>query len=424
MHILHLIQRYHPAVGGAEIHLREISTYLVQAGHTVTVATTDALDFELFWDADRRRLPAKMEVDEGVTIHRFPLRHLPASQITYPAIRRLLWLGSFLPIVPVAWLERLSRFTPWVPGLWQWLDDNAAQFDLIAGMTICFEPLLAAGLAAAKRHNIPFVSYPLTHLGAGKQPGQDSVSRFYTMRHQIEIVRQSTAVLVQTSAEKNYYERQGISSERLTIAGPGITPDQLAGGDGVRFRQKHNITGPFVLFIGSLSYDKGAITVIDAMRHLWEQKKTVELVLMGTLLTPFRNYWANLSRSVQARIHLLASADDQEKKDALAACTLLALPSRTDSFGIVYLEAWLYGKPVIGAQTWGIQDVITTGEDGLLVPFGNVPATAAAIQSLIENPQKAAIMGARGRQKTLSQHTWANKSAISAKLYETLVAAN
>ena len=41
--------------------------------------------------------------------------------------------------------------------------------------------------------------------------------------------------------------------------------------------------------------------------------------------------------------------------------------SCTDSFGIVYLEAWLYRKPVIGARTWGVTDVIADGKDGLLV---------------------------------------------------------
>ena len=48
MQILHVTQRFWPAVGGSEIHLKELSTRLVADGHHVTVLTTDALDFELF----------------------------------------------------------------------------------------------------------------------------------------------------------------------------------------------------------------------------------------------------------------------------------------------------------------------------------------------------------------------------------------
>jgi glycosyltransferase involved in cell wall biosynthesis len=420
MRILHLVQRYYPAQGGAEVHIREISAYLAAAGCDVTVATTDALDFELFWDPKRRRATTAETIDRGVTIHRFPVRHLPAPQLAYAAIRRALWLGSFAPFVPTRWLERLSRFTPWTPDLWRWLETTADQFDLIAGMTICFEPLLAAGLAAAKRRGVPFVAYPLTHLGAGKQPGRDVVSRFYTMRHQVEIVRQSDAALVQTETEKRFYENQGIPSERLIIAGPGVTPTEVMGGRAALFRQKHGLDGPFVLFIGSLSSDKGINVTIEAVRHLWAQGVMVDLVLIGAILSPFKRYWDSLPADARERVQLLGPVDDQEKKDALAACSLLALPSRTDSFGIAYLEAWLYGKPVIGAQTWGVQDVIGDGEDGLLVPFGNAPALAAAIQSLLNDPQRAEAMGERGRQKTLANYTWPIKGAISADVYKRL----
>ena len=63
----------------------------------------------------------------------------------------------------------------------------------------------------------------------------------------------------------------------------------------------------------------------------------------------------------------------------LAAADVFAMPSRTDSFGIVYLEAWLYRLPVIAARTWGMSDVVRNGEDGLLVPFGDVSVLAQTL---------------------------------------------
>jgi glycogen synthase len=62
--------------------------------------------------------------------------------------------------------------------------------------------------------------------------------------------------------------------------------------------------------------------------------------------------------------------------------------------------------PVIGARAGGIPGVITDGQDGLLVPFGNVAALTAAISQLLTEPALTEKMGAAGRQKTISHYTW------------------
>ncbi|HDN79554.1 MAG TPA: glycosyltransferase family 1 protein, partial [Chloroflexi bacterium] len=409
MRILHIIQRYWPTQGGAEVYLREISTRLVGDGHSVTVATTDAGDFEYFWNPRKEALPSGETQHHNVRILRFPVRHLPAMGLIYPAIRRLLLLLSECPVNATALQFRLARFTPWVPELWHWLETTDEPFDLVAGMTICFEPLLEAGLRFAQRRGIPFVIYPLTHLGAGEEPGKDSLSRFYTMSHQIELVRQSDAVIAQTPAERDFYLQHGVPPERIHVIGPGVNPDEVLGGDGERFRKRHELNGPIVFTITKMSYNKGVMHTIEAMARLWSRGCTAHLVLAGDMLDPFRRYFQGLPEEVRKRILLLGTIGDEEKRDLLAAGDVLVMPSRTDSFGIVYLEAWLYGKPVIGAQAWGITDVIEDGKDGLLVPFGDIEALAEAIAYLLDHPEKAAAMGQRGRAKVLSQHTWDRK---------------
>ena len=108
MRILHITQRYWPVRGGAEIYMGEISAYLAEQGHSVMVATTDALDFERFWDPHRRYITVSEDVQDGVRIMRFPVRYLPLSGIAYPGIRRLLWLMSMVRWMPVGWMARLS----------------------------------------------------------------------------------------------------------------------------------------------------------------------------------------------------------------------------------------------------------------------------------------------------------------------------
>lgn len=421
MRILHLIQRYHPARGGAETLLAEISNHLADQGHAVTVLTSDALDFELFWDPNRRRVAEPAGTVKGVRVLRFPVRHLPAAPLAYPGIRRLLWALSLSRVAPVALLHRLARYTPWTPDLWRWLADTGEPFDLAAGMTICFEPFIEAGLRFAQRRGIPFVNYPLTHLGAGPQPAQDSLSRFYTMRHQVDLVRRSDGVIVQTEAERDFYIRRGLPPARVVTAGPGIYPDEVWGGDGRRFRQQHQIQGPIVLGLGTMSADKGTPTTVQAVRRLWQAGVEVELVLIGAVLAPFQRFLDRLPAADRARIHLLGPVDDATKRDALAACAMMAMPSRTESFGIVYLEAWLYGKPVIGARTWGVNTLILDGENGRLVPFGDAAALAEVIQDLLAHPEKGATWGAHGRALTLRKHTWEHKVSISEKLYTSLI---
>ncbi|HEX8682454.1 MAG TPA: glycosyltransferase family 4 protein [Ardenticatenaceae bacterium] len=421
MRILHLIQRFWPARGGAESHLGTISRHLTNMGHEVTVATTDALDFELFWEPRRRRVPEHRSEESGLTIRRFRVRHLPASTLAYPAVRRLLWLLSAARPIPEAAMHPLARLTPWTPDLWQWLETTDEPFDLVAGMTICFEPILEAGLRFAQRRDIPFVIYPLVHLGAGAEPGDDPLSRFYTMRHQNALVRASSAIVAQTPAEKSYYAARGVPEERIHVVGPGVDAEAVLGGDGPRFRERHVISGPIVLSLSSTSYDKGTVHTVEAVRALWRAGRQVELVLAGAVLEPFRRYLGTLPAEERQRIHLLGTIEEQEKRDLLAACDMLVMPSRTDSFGIVYLEAWLYRKPVVGARTWGVMDVIEDGQDGLLVPFADVEALSGAIAHLLDNPDEAAAMGARGEAKVYQHHLWSAKLARIEQLYTELV---
>jgi glycogen synthase len=417
MRILHLIQRYWPARGGAESYVGEISSRLAAAGHQVTVATTDALDFELFWDPHARRIASREDMHEGVRIFRFPVRHLPISTLAYSGVRRLLWLLSAVRPVPNSVLFRMARLTPRVPDLWRWLAATDEPFDLVAGVTICFEPLLEAGWRFARRREIPFVVYPLTHLGAGAQPGTDALSRFYTMRHQLALVHAADAAVLQTPAERDFYAGRGVAVSRLVVAGSAVDPTNVLGGDGARFRRSHQLEGFLVASLSALSYDKGTVHLVEAVRQLWQTGRPVELVLAGVATAPFQQYLNTLPPADRNRIRLLGSITETEKRDMLAAADVFAMPSRTDSFGIVYLEAWLYRVPVVGARTWGVSDVITDGEDGLLIPFGDVSALAQALRMLQDQPAVRAELGAHGNEKVYRLHTWEQKYPLVCDLY-------
>lgn len=422
MRILHLNLRYWPVRSGDSIYLMELSKRLAAHGHEVQIVTSDALDFELIWDPRGRRITQEQESHCGVEIRRFPLRHLPGSRLAYPGLRRLLILLSAIPGLPVGLLGQLARFTPWLPAMEQWLRTTQESYDLVMGMNICFESILQAGQQLAQRQGIPFVVTPLTHLGAGKAPAQDSNSRLYTMGHQIELVRRSQGAILQTQSEADFYRHQGVDPQKLRVVGAGVNPHAVRGGDGERFRQRHTVDGPLIACVGAMNREKGTLHLVDAVRHLWRSGQHLHLALLGDVRQDFATYLSAIPREEQTRLHVLGPAADEEKRDLLAAADLFVLPSRTDSFGIVYLEAWLCGLPVIGAQAWGMADVISHGQDGLLIPYGDSAALAQAITWLLENPQERAAMGQRGCQKTLTSHTWDQKFAQVSALYDELVA--
>jgi glycosyltransferase involved in cell wall biosynthesis len=82
------------------------------------------------------------------------------------------------------------------------------------------------------------------------------------------------------------------------------------------------------------------------------------------------------------------------------------MPSRYDSFGIVYLEAWKCGKPVIGARVGAIPEVIDDGKDGLLVEFGNVDQLISTIRHLLRDADLRREMGEAGRKKVEEKFNW------------------
>jgi glycosyltransferase involved in cell wall biosynthesis len=119
---------------------------------------------------------------------------------------------------------------------------------------------------------------------------------------------------------------------------------------------------------------------------------------------------------------MLGFVPDQVRLDALAAADVFVLPSRTDSFGIVFLEAWCYEVPVIGAWAGGVPEVIEHGVNGLLVPFGDVPALTAAIARLLQDHELARAFGRLGRARVLRELTWQHKYAEVRRVYAALAA--
>lgn len=419
MRILHVNPRYYPYIGGSELYCQEMSERLVQDGHQVTVCTTNAWDIEYFWDPRKAHLPVGRENHHGVEIHRFAVQHVLSSKWSFAAIRLAMRLLTSMPFDTRPLLFRLCTWVPWVPGLERALnvDTPGSPYDIVHATNICFDSLVYSAYRFARRNRIPLVITPFLHLGERED---ETVRRYYTMPHQMTMLRDSSAVITQTELERQYLLSQGVMAKRIYNVGVGIDPGHLRGGCAERFRTKYQVWAPIVFYIGTQAYDKGTVHLVEAMRKLWQSGSQAHLVLAGPVTSGFESYFRSLPEEDRQRCHLLGFISEEDKRDLLDAGDVFAMPSRTDSFGIVYLEAWLYKKPVIGALAGGVPDVIQDNEDGYLVPFGDVPRLAEAISTLLADRAKAQQFGERGYQKAVARHTWDRKYAALKAIYEEL----
>ena len=419
MRVLHVNIGYPPFIGGAQVFLQQVARRAARRGDEVLVCASDAGEIEYLWRRDKKHLPVGAEDDEGVAVRRFAVRHLPLLPYSYHALRRGVIELNRSPLIGVNMLWRWSRYTPWLPDLGAFFRKPSFQADLIHAWNIPFESLLGPAQRCAQQWDIPFVCTPLVHLG---DLGDEGVRRFYTMRHQMALLRQSDAVIALTDIEADFLIAQGIDRRRLHVIGGGVDAETLQRGDASRFRERYALAAPFVLYIGALNYQKGATHLAQAMQQLWQQGNAAELVMIGQPMDHFLRFYEQLPTLHRARCHLLGAASERDKADALTACELLAMPSRTESFGLVYLEAWACGKPVIGARAGATQAVIQEGVDGLLVRFGDIEGLARAVAALLADPQRARALGRAGQAKTLDRCTWDAVEAQIAEVYQAVLA--
>src|SRR5262249_18733850 len=144
-------------------------------------------------------------------------------------------------------------------------------------------------------------------------------------------------------SDRAYLESLGVAAEKLHTI--GVSPDLPPTVDPEGFRQKHGLEDrPVVLYVGRMMPQKGAKGLLEATERVWQRMPEARFVFIGPG-TPESDAWF---AQADPRILVLGKVSLQEKADALAACDLFCMPSLSEILPTVYLEAWSYGKPVVG----------------------------------------------------------------------------
>lgn len=410
---VHLIHRYPPALGGAESYFARLSRYVADHGDTVAVHTSNALDLEAFWRASARRLPAGTTELENLTLQRHAIRYYPGRKVLLKA----------LSLVPHPWVQGLTLpASPQMPSLWSLSRQSTAPIRLVHASAFPYTFPLFCGLQWARRLQVPFLLSPFLHLG-DPTDSKDRTRHSYLNRPLRYLLKQADGIFVQTNLERQAVLETGVPDDRIVLQGLGCDPAECTGGSRERAEVRWGIahsSPPRIGHLANLSQEKGSVDLLNAASRLHQQRIAFTMLLAGPTMPNFRQAWRSLPSDVKSHIHLLGTLHDNEKADFFAALDIFALPSRSDSFGLVLLEAWANGIPCIGYCAGGIAEVIRHEEDGLLAPCGDIDGLTNYLAELLRNDSRRAQLGAHGKTKVAVQHRWEDKLAIVRKTYQAI----
>jgi len=169
----------------------------------------------------------------------------------------------------------------------------------------------------------------------------------------------------------------------------------------IRWADRAEITeppeSPNVLFVGRLEKEKGVHFLIQAMAMVREKLADARLLIAGE--GGYRSALIEIVKSggVHDIVSFLGWLEEEQLRLAYKKSRLLVLPSIwEEGQGMVLLEAGLMGRPVIASDIGGIKDVVRHGENGLLVPPGDIVSLTSAILELLKDKERGERMGLAG----------------------------
>jgi glycosyltransferase involved in cell wall biosynthesis len=408
--ILHVAHLYYPSIGGTERHTHELSIELQEMGHRVWIFTTDVANLEGMVKG-RDYLEETSFYDSGLPVSRF---HVVNSPILRSILRGIFVVSCSIRKIGVAKKDTFVFsdalfYSPITPKLYFTMAQSN-EFDIVNSTPHPFGYNYLLG-KICRRKRIPFIVTPRTH----------AFNPLYQSPYLIKTAQEADAVIVFTEFEKDFYVERGVSADRIFITGIGITPEEYHDADSTSFMIEHGIPNrsKIVIHIGRMEKYKGLPLLIKSMKEVWKSAPETYLVIIGKSTS----HTSEIERIIkkEERIVLLPDASDKTKIDALSSSNLLVLPSKLESFGAVFLEAWALAKPVIGARTPVIESIIDEGQDGLLLNNLEAGELAKDILFLLKNEDAAKEMGRKGQEKVLRDYTWKEIAQKTMKVYESVI---
>ena len=409
MKIVQVLMNYYPSVGGTQILFKNISEKCVSDyGDEVEVFTTNS-----FYGPEKKQfklIDQAFENINGVKVYRFSFYRFHLF-----FIRKLAKVIAYITQQTPYGLLRFMH-GPWSPSLKKAITN--ADADIIVASSSHYLYILYSLWRNKISNPKPFVIQGAVHFYLNR-----AVPIFANKT--LEAIKRCEYYISNTDYEKQRLIELGVDAEKIITVGVGVEMKSFENGDRNYFRQQLNIKDDEILiaYVGRIESTKSIDILLKAMPLVLAQNKKIKLVIAGyanTYLEVLRNMLNNFSQEQQEAIHILTNISAERKNDLYYAMDILCLPSISESFGMVFLEAWSCKKPVIGTSIGAVKCVVNDGIDGLLAIPGNVKDLAEKILQLSSDKQLQQNFGINGFNKTKELYTW---EVITKKYRDTYIKA-
>ena len=184
--------------------------------------------------------------------------------------------------------------------------------------------------------------------------------------------------------------------------------------------QKTANTPRAVISVGTLKARKCMDRTLEAFARLADEypDATLTIVGMGEMEQQLRERIAELG--LGGRVTLTGWLSHAQVMERMAQSDLFVLPSWGEGYGIVYIEAMAAGCIAVGAKDEGIGDTIIDGENGFLVPAGDIDETERVMRAVFAEPERYAALRERGRRDAMAL-TWARNAQTVEGVYRQIL---
>lgn len=385
MRILHVVPSYLPAVryGGPIGSVHGLCKALAARGHDVEVFTTN-VDGPV--DSD---VPLGVPVDlDGVRVWYFPV----------PMLRRLYWS----------------------PDMGKALRRHVSRFDVVHTHSVFLWPTWAAARVARHRR-VPYVLAPRGMLV------QDLIRRKnrWIKRLWITLIERenlANAALIHFTSRREAEEagKLGLSIRKSCIAPNGL--DMPSTDAGYHVDLSGGATAgerPFLLFVGRINWKKGLDRLIAALPGIPD----CHLIVAGNDEERYQPELESLAvdAGVRERISFVGPIYGDDKAALYRRALMLVLPSYSENFGNVVLEAMAAGCPVVVTPEVGAADIVRESGAGAVLD-GDPAKLGTGIRNLIADLEALRRMGEKGREFVSHRYTWDAVSLQMEKAYRKAIA--
>ncbi len=389
LHTSPLIQPGSGDSGGMNVYVREVASALAQAGVTCTTYTR----------ADRPGLPAEVVVEPG---HR--VVHVPAGPFDLPK---------------EALAEEIDEFT------------KGVREHLLSGpgADVIHSNYWLSGMVGHRlKHDLDLPLVSTFHTLARVKAEGGDLEPSWRDRAEAEIIGCSDAICVSCPEEERQFRRlYGDPAGRIEVVPPAVEHAFFAPGDqrGARRAVGLPTDRPVVLFVGRIQPLKAPDLAVRALAEL--PRGDAMLVIVGGAsgmdgeaeVTATKQLVDELGLGERVRFvrpqphHILSSY--------YRAADVVVVPSRSESFGLVALEAAACGVPTVASAVGGLLNIVHDGVTGLLVEGRDPARFARALAQILDDPAGAAAMGEAAAVRA-RRFTWSFTAARLRRLYTDLAA--